>query len=157
MSGEYVKVYGTQLLNRQYDHPSVGMNIEDKTWPSIRYICNHMWSTDSQILQGSQIRSSSWRVRSWQVQPKEAHTLTTPWSLTIHWYVMIVRAECVTWCQWRYLTTHRWQPLDTWQPSGQNVSRDVRKGTWRPIDMWGPSGRSVSHGVREGTWRPLGP
>ena len=31
MSGKYVKVCGTQLLNYQYDHLSVGMNAKDKT------------------------------------------------------------------------------------------------------------------------------
>ena len=76
MSRKYVKVCGTQLLNYQYDHLSVGMNTKDKTWPSVGYICNHTWSTDSQRLQGSQMRSSSRWVCSWRVPPKEAHTLT---------------------------------------------------------------------------------
>ena len=39
----------------------------------------HTWSTNLQRLQGSQMKSSSQQVRSWQVLPEEAQTLTGQW------------------------------------------------------------------------------
>ena len=101
MSWEYIKVCGTQLLNRWYDHLPVGITLYSSVWigrirhdhPLGTYATiywAHTWSTDLQRLQGIQMRSSSQQVYSWQVPPKEAQTLMGQWWSIPSWWVKVL-------------------------------------------------------------------